>query len=240
MFKIIKSNDRGKANHGWLDARHTFSFGDYYNEDQMGFSVLRVINEDRIEAAAGFPTHGHKDMEIVTYIIEGAIEHKDSLGTSSVIKPGEIQRMSAGSGVRHSEFNHFKDKKTHLLQIWLLTEKNGIAPSYEQKSIMPLLEKNHLALIGSHNGREGSVTIHQDVNLYAGRFNPGEVINFDIKPGRKAWVQLVKGKLEVQGTGKANLESGDGLAIADEKRLALKSSESLKEPTEFLLFDLPA
>jgi redox-sensitive bicupin YhaK (pirin superfamily) len=238
MFKLKKSKDRGYANHGWLEARHTFSFGDYFDPDNMGFSVLRVINEDKIQPGEGFPMHSHKDMEIVTYIVEGAIEHKDTIGdhggNSGVIQPGEIQRMSAGRGVRHSEFNHFKDKLTHLLQIWILTEKNGIAPEYEQKNFTEKFKKSPLVLIGSRDGREDSVIIHQDMSLFAGRFE-NHSQKFEVKEGRKIWLQVVKGEISVKGQKEVNLEAGDGLAIVDEKQIHLQSQKNC----EFLIFDLP-
>ncbi len=232
MKYLRKSAERGHANHGWLDSYHTFSFADYHDPRFMGFSVLRVINEDRIAGGTGFPTHPHRDMEIITYIVEGALRHKDTLGTEAVIRPGEVQRMSAGSGIRHSEFNDSKDQPTHLLQIWLLTEKEGLAPGYEQKSFADRLASESLVLVSSRGGREGSVHINQDVNLYAGRFKAGDAREVPLAKGRNAWLQLVRGDLEVLGE---RLAPGDGLAVSEEERLSLKA----RAPSEFLLFDLP-
>jgi redox-sensitive bicupin YhaK (pirin superfamily) len=232
MMYLRKSDERGHADHGWLNSYHTFSFADYYDPNFMGFRVLRVINEDRIEGGTGFPTHPHNDMEIITYIVEGALKHKDSLGTEAVIRPDDVQRMSAGTGIRHSEFNDSKTEPTHLLQIWLLTEKNGISPSYEQKSFTDRFQKENFVLVCSRGAREGSIGIHQDVNLYAGRFKAGDKHDFKIPKGRHAWLQLIKGELEVAGE---KLSSGDGLAVSEEAVLPIASVET----SEFLLFDLP-
>jgi quercetin 2,3-dioxygenase len=232
MMQIIRSKDRGHANHGWLDSYHTFSFANYYNPDFMGFRDLRVINEDRVAGGMGFPTHPHNDMEIITYLISGALEHKDTLGNSAVMKQGEVQRMSAGTGIRHSEFNHLKDQETHLLQIWLMPEKRGVQPSYGQKSFAEDLAKKDLVLLASRDGREGSVSINQDVDLYAAKWSSKRELKFTLRPGRYAWLQVVSGAL---GLGDESLGAGDGVAIGGESELLIRSEGS----AEFLLFDLP-
>lgn len=232
MLHIRKSKDRGHANHGWLDTYHTFSFSDYHDPDFMGFRSLRVINEDRIAGGAGFPKHGHSDMEIVTILLEGELAHKDTLGTSSVIRPGEVQRMTAGTGIEHSEFNNLKDQPAHLLQIWIIPERQGLRPGYEQKDFRAQLEKQPLVLVGSRDGRDGSITIHQDMLLSAGRLTtktPKQT--YAIAKGRNAWLQLAKGDLTVNGQ---HLEEGDGLAIANESSLEI----SAKGEAFFLLFDM--
>lgn len=232
MTQIIRSKDRGHANHGWLDSYHTFSFANYYNPDWMGFRDLRVINEDRIAGGGGFPTHPHNDMEIITYLVSGALEHQDTLGNRAVMKPGEVQRMSAGTGIRHSEFNHSKEEPAHLLQIWIMPGKRGVQPSYGQKSFASELETKDLVLLASRDGREGSVEINQDVNLYAAKWTSAREINFNLKPSRYAWIQVVNGTLAL---GAEKLEAGDGAAIHGEASLALRA----QGPAEFLLFDLP-
>jgi redox-sensitive bicupin YhaK (pirin superfamily) len=232
MIDIIRSKDRGLADHGWLNSRHTFSFGEYHNPARMGFSVLRVINEDRIQGGTGFDTHGHKDMEIISYVIDGALEHRDSTGTHAVIRPGEIQRMSAGSGVRHSEHNHLKDRATHFLQIWILPEKKGIAPGYDQKSFESDLACSDLLLVASHTGKQGSATLNQDVDIYACKAPaPGEK-TLTTFAARHAWVQVVRGQVEVNGE---TLSAGDGAGLSQVERIALK----WQADTEFLLLDLP-
>lgn len=240
MLYYHPSEKRGHAKHGWLNAKHTFSFADYYDPDFMGFRVLRVINEDRIEGGAGFPTHGHSDMEIITYIIDGAIEHKDSLGSHGVIRPGDVQRMSAGTGVRHSEFNHEKNKETHLLQIWIEPQTKGTLPSYEQKSFVKELEAKNFVLVANPEGKDGSVHIHQDVNIFVGKFKAGDEKRVEVAQNRYVWIQVVRGELEVNGQ---NLKSGDGLAASQEKVLVLKAKSSASAPeaeqNEFLFFDLP-
>ena len=231
MLHVRKAKDRGHANHGWLDTYHTFSFSDYYDPENMGFRSLRVINEDKITGGAGFPRHGHRDMEIVTILLEGALEHKDTLGTSSVIRPGEVQRMTAGTGIEHSEFNHLQDQAAHLLQIWILPEKQGLKPGYEQKDFRERLEKQPLVLVGSRDGREGSITIHQDLNLYLGKLtekNPEQTLA--LAKGRSAWIQVAKGTLELNGE---KLEAGDGMAVAGEPELKFRSKDGF-----FLLFDM--
>lgn len=233
MITLRKSNERGHANHGWLEAKHSFSFADYYNPDHMGFRVLRVINEDKIKGAQGFGTHPHRDMEIVTYLLAGALEHKDSMGTGSVIRPGELQYMSAGSGVLHSEFNHSKTEAAHLLQIWLLPNEKGAAPRYDQKSFSPEEKTGKLKLIVSPDGREGSIGIRQNANIYVSILKPGQTTQLTLSKDRYAWVQVAKGKLELNGK---SLEQGDGAAISDETRLDFKSVDT---ESEFLVFDLP-
>lgn len=233
MLQVRKSEERGHAVHGWLDSFHTFSFADYYDPSFMGFRALRVINEDRIAGGQGFPTHPHQDMEIVTYVIEGALEHKDTLGTKSTIYPGEVQHMSAGTGIQHSEHNPLKDMGTHLLQIWILPDKRGHAPRYGQKSYSDRLKKEDLVLTISPDGREDSIPIHQDVDLYVGKWNDAREVKFKFRQlGRYGWIQMIKGDLEVAGT---LVKAGDGLAIAAEEEVLLKS----KTPVEFLIFDLP-
>ena len=233
MLYVRRSQDRGHANHGWLDSYHTFSFADYHDPKFMGFSVLRVINEDRISGGNGFPTHPHRDMEIITYIIEGALQHEDTLGTKAVIKPGDVQRMSAGTGIRHSEYNALENQPTHLLQIWLLTEKNGIPPGYEQKNFNERLSNGQLNLVASRDGREGSITVHQDVSLFAARVSAGAQLEHKLEKGRSCWVQVVKGAIET--TSGETLRPGDGLAVTGESRVKLAASGD----AELLLFDLP-
>jgi len=233
MIKVRKSNDRGHFNFGWLDTFHTFSFGDYYDPQHLGFSALRVINEDSVAAGAGFPTHGHRDMEIITYILEGALEHKDSLGTGSVIKPGDIQRMSAGSGIQHSEFNPSRGDPTKLLQIWILPKQKNLQPSYEQINVPFEDRSGKLKLVGSPDGRDGSVTIHQDVELYASILKASDTVSHTLKPQRAAWIQVAVGDIEVNGVA---LTAGDGAAVTKETELKLTASSA----AELLVFDLPA
>jgi len=231
MIQLRKAQDRGHANHGWLDSWHTFSFADYHDPRHMGFSALRVINEDRVSPGEGFPTHPHRDMEIITYVLEGALEHKDSLGTGSVILPGEIQRMSAGTGIRHSEFNHSQSEPVHFLQIWILPSSQGVKPGYEQKRIDIAELNNNLRLVASPDGRDGSVTIQQDARLYAARLNNEEVTHA-LAPGRHAWIQVARGAVRINGT---MLQAGDGAGIENEPSLQLAADGS----AEVLLFDLP-
>lgn len=225
------SEERGKANFGWLDSRHSFSFGHYYDESHMGFGPLRVINEDKVAPGGGFPAHPHQDMEIISYVVEGGLEHRDSLGTGSVIRPGDVQRMSAGTGVRHSEFNASDSEPVHFLQIWIIPEKRGIAPSYEQKSFADAEKQGRLRLIGSRDGRDGSLTIHQDVDLYATQLSEGERVTHAPGDGRGVWVQVVKGRTSVNGK---ILKAGDGVAISDAETVAVAALS----PSEVLLFDL--
>ena len=232
MIRIRKSEDRGHFNHGWLDTYHTFSFGRYVDREQMGFRALRVMNEDFVAPGQGFGMHGHEDMEIVTYVLEGALEHKDSLGTGEVLRPGELQRMTAGTGIRHSEFNPSADAPVHLYQIWILPEREGLDPSYEQRAI-PLAESDgRLRLIASRDGREGALTIHQDAELYLSRLSAGQQVTHSPLPGRYAWLQVTRGSVNLD---KHVLEAGDGAAISNEASIEVTSSEN----GEILLFDLP-
>ncbi len=221
--------ERGHYDHGWLDTRHTFSFADYYDPAQMGFRSLRVINEDRVAPGQGFGSHGHRDMEIISYVIEGALGHKDSTGTGSTIRPGDVQRMSAGTGVTHSEMNASRGEPVHFLQIWILPEKRGIAPSYEQKHFTDEEKRGKLRLVASPDGADGSVTVHQDVRLFATLLAPGERAGLEIQQGRHAWVQVVRGKVAVNGQ---TFTAGDGIAISNEPAVALEGDG------EALIFDL--
>ncbi len=227
------SGERGHADFGWLDSRHSFSFGQYRDPDHSGFGALRVINEDRVTPGAGFETHGHKDMEIISYVLEGALEHKDSIGTGSVIRPGEVQRMTAGRGIRHSEFNHSKTKPVHFLQIWITPEREGLEPGYEQKAFPKTDRLGKLFLLGSRDGRESSVTIHQDVDLYGALLEPKGTVTFDIREARKVWLQVARGTLEANGQ---TLRAGDGLGLSEDGALSVTAADE----TEFLLFDLAA
>ena len=231
MITIRKSNERGHANHGWLDTHFSFSFADYYDPQFMGFRDLRVINEDFVEPGQGFPKHGHRDMEIITYMISGELSHRDSMGNGETIRPNEVQRMTAGTGVLHSEYSSPTDR-THLLQIWILPEKRNLQPGYEQK-LFPTEEKNgQLRLIASRGGDDGSIHINQDVRLYASIMKSGEELKYDIANDRHAWIQLISGSLEVNGE---TINAGDGVAISDEKALTIKA---LEDGSEFLFFDL--
>jgi redox-sensitive bicupin YhaK (pirin superfamily) len=231
MLEVRKSEDRGHANHGWLDSHHTFSFAGYYDENHMGFGPLRVINEDRVNAGGGFGTHGHRDMEIISYVLEGELAHRDSMGTGSVIRPGDVQRMSAGSGVRHSEFNHAKDQTTHFLQIWIQPNVNGIPPSYEEKHFAAEEKRGRLRLIASSDGAEGSVLIHQDAKLYAGLFDGAEAASLPLAAGRRAFVHVVRGAVTVNGVA---LKTGDALKVADVSTIDVTNGEA----AEVLVFDL--
>ena len=233
MINIRPAQDRGRADFGWLDSRHTFSFGNYHDPRFMGFGPLRVINEDRVQPGRGFDTHRHQDMEILSYVIDGELAHKDSLGTGAVIRPGELQRMSAGTGVRHSEFNPSTDTPVHFLQVWLLPEQLGAAPGYQQKSFSPADKTGGWKLIGSHDGREGSVMIGQDVDLYATMPEPGRRLEHLLAPGRAAWVQVVRGQLDING---ATMQAGDGAALSNEPSVVLEAASA---GSEALLFDLP-
>lgn len=233
MLIIRKSEDRGTANLGWLESKHTFSFGHYYDPQYMGVGPLRVINEDRVEPGAGFDTHGHRDMEIISYVLDGALEHKDSIGTGSVIRPGEVQRMTAGTGIRHSEFNHSTTDPVHFLQIWIQPESKGLEPSYEQKSFADIDTRVKLRLVGSRDGREGSVTVHQDVNVFAGRFAAGETAPLSLRRGRGAWVQVARGEVAVNGE---RLKAGDGVAITDVDAVDIAG----RHDAEVLVFDMAA
>ena len=231
MITPRKSADRGRTKIDWLDSRHTFSFGDYYDPGQMGFRTLRVINEDRVRPGAGFPTHGHRDMEIITYVLEGELEHKDSLGNGSIIRPGEAQRMSAGVGITHSEFNHSKTDPVHFLQIWITPSTRGIAPGYEQKTIDDAKAHGGFAPVGSPHGRNQSVKIHQDAVLSVAKLERGQTVAVNLKQGRHGWAQVARGVVTVNGTA---LAEGDGAAISDEEKVTIVASA----PAEVLFFDL--
>lgn len=232
MIKIRKSEERGGGNYGWLDTNYTFSFNTYYDPKYTGFRSLRVINEDWVEPNRGFGTHGHSDMEIITYVVSGELAHKDSSGGSETLRPHEVQRMTAGTGIRHSEFNPSKTDKVHLLQIWIMPEKNGLEPGYEQTYFAPETKQGKLKLVASRGGNDGSVKINQDVKLYSSILKTGEEISHELAPNRHAWIQIVKGSLTINGE---TLSAGDGAAISDETRLKIKSSA---DETELLLFDL--
>ena len=232
MINIRKSAERGLAEHGWLKSRHTFSFANYHDPAHMGYSVLRVINEDRIEGATGFGRHSHRDMEIISYVIDGALEHEDSMGTKAVIVPGEVQRMSAGTGIQHSEQNRLKDRETHFLQIWIVPEKNGIVPSYEQKSFAGSFGCSDLILVGSKHGRDGSIVINQDVDLYACKAVEAGEKHYRSFVHRHLWIQMIRGEVQVEGQ---TLLAGDGAAIGGVELLVIQWSKG----SEFLLFDLP-
>jgi quercetin 2,3-dioxygenase len=228
---IRKSEERGTADFGWLDSKHSFSFGGYYDREHMGFGPLRVINEDRVAPGGGFPTHPHRDMEIISYVVEGALAHRDSTGTSSVIRPGDVQRMSAGTGVRHSEYNASEMDPVHFLQIWIIPERQGLRPSYEQKTFAAEEKRGKLRLVGSRDGRDGSVVIHQDVDLYATLLEAGESLSHRVAAGRGVWVQVIDGALMVNGE---TLRPGDGIAISGADGLRIEA----QAPTEALLFDM--
>lgn len=229
--QIRRGNERGHADHGWLNSFHTFSFADYYDPKQMGFRALRVINEDRVAAGGGFPRHGHRDMEIISYVLEGALAHEDTTGTSAVIRPGDVQRMSAGTGVSHSEMNASKSDPVHFLQIWIIPDRAGHAPSYEQKAFSTDERQGKLRLVASSDGRDGSITIHQDATLSAGLFAPGEAATHVIGPKRYAWVQVARGAIEVNGE---KLVAGDALSAEGAGELTIKGAED----AEVLVFDL--
>ena len=231
MIQVRKSNDRGHANHGWLDTHHTFSFADYHDPEHMGFRALRVINEDRVAPAQGFGTHGHRDMEILSYVLEGGLAHRDSTGGGGVIRPGEVQRMSAGTGVMHSEFNASRSEPVHFLQIWLVPERRGITPGYEQKHFPPEQREGHLRLIASPDAAEGSLRIHQDARVYTTLLGKGQSVTQALAPGRHAWVQVARGQVRI---GDAVLSAGDGAALSDERSVTLTADEA----SEVLLFDL--
>ncbi len=232
MMILRPAAERGHAKHGWLDSHHTFSFADYYDAEHMGFRALRVINEDRVLPAQGFGTHSHRDMEILSYVLEGALEHKDSMGTGSIIRPGDVQRMSAGSGVAHSEFNASKSDVVHFLQIWLMPEQRGIKPSYEQKTFSADEKRGKLRLVASADGREGSLTINTDASVYAGLFAQGESAALALGPSRHAWLQVARGKVRVNGR---ELAAGDGAAFTQEAEVRL---EGVEQAGEVLVFDL--
>jgi quercetin 2,3-dioxygenase len=231
MITVRKAADRGSVNLGWLDSKHTFSFGGYHDPDHMGFGKLRVINDDRVEPGQGFGTHPHRDMEIISYVIDGALEHKDSMGNGSVMHANDVQRMTAGSGVTHSEFNHSNDAPVHFLQIWIEPEKNSLPPDYEQKSFATDEKRDQLRLIASRDGRQGSLQVHQDADLYASVLSSGTGLMHTFATGRRGWVQIVNGSVQVNGEA---LCTGDGAAIEDVTELSLHAQSE----AEFLLFDL--
>lgn len=231
MQMIRPSEERGMADFGWLKSQHSFSFGQYFDSNHMGFGPLRVINEDRVAPGAGFGTHGHADMEIISVVLDGALEHKDSMGKSAVIRPGEVQVMSAGTGVRHSEYNASHTEPVHFLQIWIVPEREGLRPSYDQKAFSEAERRDTLRLLGSRDGRNGSITIHRDVDLYGATLAPSKELQHEIKTGRGIWVQLVRGGLNANGTA---LKEGDGMAVADVPLLTLMATDD----AEFLLFDM--
>jgi len=231
MITLRRSEERGHANHGWLDSRHTFSFAGYYDPAHMGFRALRVINEDRVQPGQGFGTHPHRDMEIVSYVLGGALEHKDSMGNGSVIRPGDVQRMSAGTGVTHSEFNGSRSELVHFLQIWIVPEERGIAPGYEQKRFPDEEKRGKLRLVASREGREGSVTIHQDASLYVTQLESGEEVRYALAPERHAWIHVASGEVML---GEHLLRAGDAAAVSDEGEITLSGHGK----GEVLLFDL--
>ncbi len=232
MITIRLSEDRGHFNHGWLDTYHTFSFAGYHDPDHMGFRVLRVINEDRVRPGEGFPTHSHSDMEIITYVLEGALEHKDSMGHGTIIRPGEVQRMSAGTGITHSEYNHSRQELVHFLQIWIFPEERSLEPDYEQTMFPEEEKKGELCLVASRDGRNGSLTVNQDINLYATLLEPGEKITYPLPAARHVWVQVMRGEIELNDH---RLRAGDGASISDEETITLVGWND----AEILLFDLP-
>ena len=231
MIRVRKASERGHFDHGWLDTYHTFSFARYHDPRHMGFRALRVINEDRVQPGRGFGTHGHEDMEIVTYVLDGALEHRDSLGTGSTIRPGELQRMTAGTGITHSEFNPSLTEPVHLYQIWLLPEREGLEPSYEQKVFPESERRNRLRLVASPDGRDGSLTIRQDARLFLASLDGGREVSHELSPGRHAWLQVLRGGVVLNGLA---LSPGDGAAITEESVLAILADG----PSEVLLFDL--
>ena len=232
MITLRRSQERGYADHGWLKSFHSFSFADYHDPAQMGFGPLRVINEDRVAPGTGFGTHGHRDMEIISYVLEGELAHRDSMGNGSVIRPGDVQRMSAGSGVRHSEFNHAQDRTTHFLQIWIEPNVTGIAPSYEEKRFSDADKQGRLRLVASPDGADGSVRIHQDARMYVSRLAPGQSLSAELAAGRLGYLHLVRGAVTVNGE---RLAGGDAAKVRDESRLAIGAEGD----SELLLFDLP-
>jgi len=232
MLQVLKNSQRGAADHGWLQSNHSFSFGHYYNPEQMGFGPLLVINEDRVQPARGFGTHSHEDMEIISYVLSGALEHKDSMGNGSVIRYGDVQRMSAGTGVSHSEFNHSSTERVHFLQIWINPNVTGITPSYEEKHFDAASKANQLRLIASQDGKDGSVLIHQDASIYAAILNGETTLTHQLAPNRTGYVHLIRGQVEVNGT---KLTTGDALKIQQESLIEFSNAAD----AELLMFDLP-
>ncbi len=232
MMELRRSKERGHANLGWLDSYHSFSFAHYHDPKHMGFGPLRVINDDKIQAGAGFGTHGHKDMEIITYVLEGELEHKDSMGNGSVLRPGDVQRMSAGTGVMHSEFNHSQQVTTHLLQIWIIPDQAGVTPGYQEKHFTNAEKEGRLCLLASKTGQDGSISIHQNAKLYAGLFHAEQQAELNIAPGRLAYVHVVKGTISLNDQ---VLSGGDALKLSDEQVLRIQHGDH----AEVLVFDLP-
>jgi len=232
MLQVLKNSQRGAADHGWLQSNHSFSFGHYYNPEQMGFGPLLVINEDRVQPARGFGTHSHENMEIISYVLSGALEHKDSMGNGSVIRYGDVQRMSAGTGVSHSEFNHSSTERVHFLQIWINPNVTGITPSYEEKHFDAASKANQLRLIASQDGKDGSVLIHQDASIYAAILNGETTLTHQLAPNRTGYVHLIRGQVEVNGT---KLTTGDALKIQQESSIEFSNAAD----AELLMFDLP-
>ena len=231
MITVRPATERGSSRFNWLDSRHTFSFGDYYDPQHMGFSDLRVINEDKVIPGRGFPPHSHRDMEIITYVLEGELAHKDSMGTSSVIRVGDVQRMSAGTGISHSEYNASQTEPVHFLQIWVLPDANGLPPGYEQRAFHFNEKRGQFTLIASKEGRDGSVTVHQDTDIWAARFAPAEQASLQLKPGRRAWVQIARGAVTLNDV---PLSAGDGADINNGIRFSIKA----RDDSEILVFDL--
>jgi redox-sensitive bicupin YhaK (pirin superfamily) len=231
MVTLSRAEDRGRTRLAWLDSRHTFSFGDYHDPARMGFRSLRVINDDRVAAGQGFGTHGHRDMEIVTWVLDGALQHRDSLGSGSVIRPGDLQRMSAGTGITHSEFNPSPEKPVHFLQIWILPARQGLSPGYEQRTFPAEARRGKLQVVAAEDGHQGAVTVHQDVRVLAGLFDPGDEVVHQLAPGRHAWVHVATG---AAGVGSETLRAGDGAAVSGEREVVLRGID----PGEVLLFDL--
>jgi hypothetical protein len=231
MITLRPSQERGHANHGWLDSYHTFSFANYYDPEQMGFRALRVINEDRVQAGKGFGTHSHRDMEILTYVLEGALEHKDSIGNGAIIRPGEVQRMSAGTGILHSEYNPSQTEPVHFLQIWILPDRQNLEPSYEQKAFSVEERQGKLRLIAAPDGRDGAVTIHQDVDLYSAVLQPQDRVTYQLRSDRYAWLQVARGAVNLNDR---SLNAGDGVATSAAQLLEISSDRG----AEILLFDL--
>lgn len=231
MFQIRAAEERGHGNHGWLESYHSFSFANYHDPNHMGFGPLRVINEDRVQPGKGFGTHGHRDMEIISYVLEGALAHKDSLGNGSSIRPGDIQRLSAGTGITHSEFNGSDTEKVHFLQIWILPERGGLTPDYAERTFPDAEKTDRLRLVASRDGRDGALVIHQDVDLYATRLDAGSKVEHTTAADRKIWIQVARGSLEVNDQ---RLQAGDGMAIVEEEGVVLRGIES----AEALLFDM--
>jgi redox-sensitive bicupin YhaK (pirin superfamily) len=231
MIRVRKAAERGHFDHGWLDTYHTFSFGDYYDPAQLGFRSLRVINDDRVQPGQGFGMHGHRDMEIITYVLDGVLEHKDSMGHGSLIRAGELQRMSAGTGVRHSEFNPSNTAEVHFYQIWLLPQRKGLAPGYEQLAVSEEDKRGRFRLVASPEGAAGGLTLYQDARLFLAQLLPGEAVAHEIEHGRAAWLQVLRGGVKVLGH---DLAAGDGVAVTEEAAIAVQASV----PSEVLLFDL--